>query len=284
MINHDEQKPLIIKSTKGISSLNIKEIWAFRNLIYMMLMRDLKTRYKQTAFGPIWIILTPLVNTIAYTLVFSVIANMRTGGVNAILFMYVGIMVWDLFTRSVTGAMGSMRSEIGLMAKVYFPRLITVIVYTISGFFDFLVTFLTMFIFFAFFKVAPSFNIIYIPFFIFITIFSGVSIGIWFAGPNVKYRDVSRALPMVLSFLKFLSPVVFMAEYLLHAIPAKWHYIYYLNPFSFFVDGFRWSLLGTPFLANYGWGVVGSYAVIVLLFIGGLYYFKRWERTIVDIQ
>ncbi len=169
------------------------------------------------------------------------------------------------------------------MSKVYYPRLVSVISYVTSNIVDFFVSFIVLFIILALYGITPSINIIFIPFFLFLILFCGVSFGIWFAGPNVKYRDISNGIMLILSALRFLSPVVYSTKEVMSRIPEQFHFIYYLNPFTFFVEGFRWCIVGKEDFA-YNSSILISYTILFFLLIGGLIYFKKWERNIVDIQ
>lgn len=281
-MNEDSTQTIIIKPTRGFSFIDFKAIWEYRELAYMFILRDLKARYKQTAIGPIWIILSPIISTVVFSVLLGKVARLSSEGIPYPVFTYIGLLGWGLFSKTVNGTVTSLQKEIALMAKVYFPRLIAVISYILSNFIDFLISLIILFVMLLIYGLTPSLNLLLLPFIMILIMFTGMSIGLWFAGPNVKFRDISSGVMLVLSFFQYLSPVVYSASEIMKIIPDKWQFLYYLNPFTFFVESFRWSIIGTE--VTFHPAVLISYLIIILLFIGGLVYFRRWERTIVDIQ
>ncbi len=283
MLKKETDHTLIIKKSTALKFINFKEVWEYKDLIYMFLVRDLKGRYKQTALGPLWIIIQPIITTIVYSILLGTMAKFSSENMNYAVFTYTGLIAWGLFSRTVNATVTSLSGEIALMAKVYYPRIISVISHTLSGVVDFLVSFAVMFFILWQTDTMPSINMIYLPLFVLLILFCGISVGLWFAGPNVKYRDITRGIGLGLSLLQYISPVIYSTTEVMKIIPVKFQYLYYLNPFTFFIEGFRWCVVGTSNF-SYSHTILYSYGVILILFIGGLYYFKRWERTIVDIQ
>lgn len=272
----------VIEKTKVFRIINIRELLDNSYLTYMLFVRDLKGKYKQTALGPLWIILSPIVSTIIFSFLFQTLGNLSSEKVPYFLFTYLGFLIWTVFNRSVNAAANGLRQEISLMSKVYIPRLIPVISGTMSGLVDFFVSFVIMFFFLWFYKISISVNMIFLPLVIILTVFCGWSIGLWFAGPSIKYRDISNVVSYMVSFLLYLSPVIYSSGELLSRIPPKWQILYFMNPFTFFVESFRWCIVGTP--VHIGNNVLAAYVFLFILFIGGLISYNKWARTIVDIQ
>jgi len=268
----------IIESPKGIVPLNIREIWKYRELLYFMLLRDLKARYKQSALGPLWIIINPVLQMVVLSVIFGAVAKLPMADIPAPLFIYSAILAWTFFETGMMSTAMSLRNTKDLMTKVYFPRLIIPIVGFLSALIDFIISFIILIGMCYYFGYAPGWNLMIIPVFLSMAMVLGLAIGLAFAPPIAHFWDVGNALQYVIKLLMYASPVVYMAN---EVVPEKWQPLYWCNPLANIIQGCRWSILGTePPDWSMLWLTFG--AVIPFFLISALYY-RRAERSIVDI-
>ena len=274
----DEQTPFFtIEPTTGWGRLGLREIWEYRDLLYFLLWRDVKGRYKQMALGPLWIVIHPLLNMVIFSLVFGVVAKLPSNGVPYPIFTYTAILPWTFFSSAVMGATHSLLSNSHLITKVYFPRLIVPIVSVLAGLIDFSISFLILLGMMVYYGYLPGWRIFALPFFLLLAAAIGLGVGLWAATWVMHYRDVAQLVSYLVRGWMYVTPVV----YSMSIIPERWQPLYRLNPMTNVIEGFRWALLGagTPpdkFL-------LFSMMLTIPLLIGGAYYFRRTERTIVDI-
>lgn len=267
----------IIEPTRGWLSLNLQEIWAYHELVYFLIWRDMKVRYKQTAIGVIWVILQPLLTMVVFTLVFNRIANISSDGLPYPIFAYAALLPWNLFAGALNRSGNSLVGQSNLITKVYFPRLIVPLSATVSGVVDFAIAFIILIAMMVWYGVAPNWGVLALPLFILLALAAGFSVGLWLSALNVRYRDVGYALPFLVQLWLFASPVAYPTS----VVPEKWQFLYSLNPMAGVIEGFRWALLGKA-QPDFGVIAVSAAAVIAVLF-GGLVYFKRTERTFADV-
>ncbi len=267
----------IIEPARGWSALKLREVWDYRDLLYFMVMRDLKTRYSQTALGPLWIIINPLFSMVLYTVIFGVIAKLPSGNVPYQVFTYCALLPWDMFSDDVGSGSTSLLSNRELISKIYFPRLVLPFSRVISSLVDFWISFVILIGMLIFYRITPTWGVILIPFFLLLIMLTGLGIGLWFSGIIVKYRDFGQVTGYLVRALMYLSPVVYSSE----VVPERFYFLYHLNPMANVLEGFRWALLGT---APPDWiMLLVSAGISVALFLTGLYQFRRVERSIVDI-
>ena len=266
-----------IGPSRSWRSLNLKEIWDYRELLYFLIWRDVKVKYKQTIIGAGWAILQPLMTMIVFTVVFTKIANISSEGIPYPIFAYTALLPWNLFAGAVNRSSVSLVAQVSLISKVYFPRLIIPLSATISGIVDFAIAFVILVGMMFWYGVTPRWTVLSLPLFITIALVAALSVGLWLAALNVRYRDVGHTVPFLIQIWMFASPVAYPVS----LIPEKWRLLYSLNPLAGVIEGFRWALLGKE-SPDFGVIAVSTMVVVALLF-GGLIYFKRTERTFADL-
>ncbi len=269
-------RPTIIQPSKGWISLNFVELWEFRDLLYYMVWRDLKGRYRQTALGPLWIVLSPLMSMLLYTVIFGVIAHLPSDNKPYAVFTYVALLPWGFFTTAFGSGSNSISSGLGLTSKVYFPRLIVPLSQIISSLVDLAISFVILIGMLIYYGIQPTWGVVWIPVWLLLAATSGLGAGLWFCGLIVKYRDVSNVASFLVRIWMYATPVV----YAISVVPAAWLGLYWLNPMTVVTEGFRWALIGGNPPAN--WTIVVAWLIAVPVLIAGLYIFKRAERNIVD--
>ncbi len=276
--------PLIIRATSGWSAINLKELWAFRELIFFLTWRDVKVRYKQTALGAAWAIIQPLFTMVVFTIFFGRLAKVPSDNVPYPIFSYVALLPWGLFTKALTDTGRSLVSHRQMITKIYFPRLAIPIASVLGGVVDFALAFLVllgMMAYYAFFSNSGytlhlGWELLALPVFLLLAVVAALGVGLWLSALNVLYRDINYILPFLTQFWLFITPVAYPSS----MIPERWQLIYALNPMTGVVEGFRWALLGTE---NVAWLQLGvSTAISLLILISGLFYFRRMERTFAD--
>lgn len=274
-----KKKPLmVIAPPKGWLDIDLKELWAYRELAYYFVWRDIKVRYKQTVIGIVWAIFQPLFAMIVFTVFFGKLAKMPSDGVPYPVFVYVGLVLWNYFSFGLTHAGGSVVSNAGMIQKIYFPRLIIPISSSLVGLVDFFFASAALAVLMAVYGYRPHLSgIIYIPLLLCITFLSSVGIGCFLAALNVKYRDVQFVIPFFIQMLMFLTPVI----YPISMVGQKYKVFMVLNPMSAVIESARGVILG---IRGIEWHLL-SVAIVVsaCLFAGGVMYFRRTEKYFADI-
>ena len=267
---------LIIRPPKKWVPVDFHELWEYRELLYSFVSRDVKIRYKQTALGFLWAIIQPLFMMVIFTLFFGGFAKIPSDGVPYPLFSYAALLPWTLFSEGITRSTTSLVSNSGIMTKVYFPRLIMPISGILSPLVDFFIAFIIFIILMAYYGFIPTIAIFLLPVFILLALASSFAVGLRLSALNIKYRDFQYTLPFIIQLGLYASPVVYPSS----MIPAQYRILYGLNPMAGVIEGFRWALLGAkPPEAM----LFISIAVIIVLLIGGLFYFKRMEQYYADV-
>jgi lipopolysaccharide transport system permease protein len=272
-----EREPTIrIRPPKKWVPVNFSELWQYHELLYFFTWRDVKIRYKQTALGFLWAIIQPLFMMVVFTLFFGNLAKIPSEGIPYPLFNFAALLPWTLFAEGLTRSTTSMVSNANIMTKVYFPRLIMPISGVLSPLVDFAIAFIILIFMMLFYGFTPTTAIILLPAFILLAIMTSLAVGLWLSALNVKYRDFQYTIPFLIQIWLFASPVVYPSSML----PAQFRLLYGLNPMAGVIEGFRWALLGTnPPEAM----ILVSVGVVILLLIGGLFYFKRMEQYFADV-
>ena len=266
-----------IRASGGWRAINPAEVWHYRELLFFLTLRDIKLRYKQTALGIAWVVLQPLATVAVFTIVFGKLGKLPSDGQPYALFVLVGQLPWQLFAYAMTQSSNSLVAEQRLITKVYFPRLIIPMASVMAGLADFLVVLVLVFVGMAIFGVAPTPALLALPVFAIFALLTALAIGLWLSALNVQYRDIRYTLPFLTQFLLFASPIAYPAS----LVPEDYRILYGLNPMVGVIEGTRWSMLGTD---APDWGLMAvSAAVVALLLTGGLYYFKRMEKTFADV-
>lgn len=276
--------PLILRPTRGLASLNLRDLWIYRELIYFLVWRDIKVRYKQTALGAAWAILQPLLQMLVFNFLFGRVAKMDTGGIPYPIFSYAALLPWGLFSKAIGEAGRSLVSNRNMITKIYFPRLVIPLSSVVSGAVDFALAFLVLIGIIAYYDLAPGQSYQFhltaavwaLPLFLLLALVTALGVSLWLSAMNVTYRDVGYVLPFLTQMWFFLTPIVYSAR----VISPNWQIVYALNPMVGVVDGFRWALLGTQ--SPLGPRLIVSAAVALALLVSGMFYFRNMEKTFAD--
>ena len=266
-----------IEPSRGWVSIELSELWTYRELLYFLIWRDVKVRYKQTVIGIGWAILQPLLTMVVFTMIFGHFAKIPSDGLPYPVFAFTALLPWNLFAGALNRCTLSLVGSANLITKVYFPRLIVPVSAIISGIIDFAIAFVFLLGLMLWFHIVPTWGAIALPIFLLLTLITALAVGLWLSALDVRYRDVGHAIPFLIQIWMFLSPVA----YPLSVVPEKWRLLYSLNPMVGVIEGFRWALLGRE---SPDFKVIAvSTAVVVALLLSGLVYFKRIERTFADV-
>lgn len=272
-----EVPTVVIRPSTGWISLKLNEVWEYRELLYFLIWRDLKVRYKQTALGAAWAVIQPFFSMIIFSLFFGRLARMPSDGIPYPIFAYCGLVPWTFFARGLTQSSNSLVDSANLIRKVYFPRLAIPIADVLSGLVDFAIAFLVLIGLMLYYGVVPSARMVWMPAFLLLALVSALAVGLWLSVLNVEYRDVKYTVPFLTQFWMFATPIVYPSSLL----KGKWRTLFALNPMVGVVEGFRWSLLGAK--NSPGPMIIASAAAAVVLLIGGAFYFRRMEKTFADV-
>ncbi len=268
---------IVIRPSKGWVPLKLKELWEYRELLYFLVWRDVKVRYKQTALGAAWAIIQPFFTMVVFSIFFGRLAGIPSDGVPYPIFAYCALLPWQLFSNAMAESGNSLVVNQNLITKVYFPRLVIPMATVLAGLVDFGIAFLVLLGMMVYYGMAPTMAVVTLPFFILLAVATALAVGLWLSALNVQYRDVRYTIPFLTQFWLFVTPIAYPSS----LVPEKWRVLYGLNPMAGVVEGFRWAMLGT---ANApGPMVAVSVAVVVALLVGGLYYFRRMEKTFADV-
>lgn len=260
-------------------TLDLHEVWSYRDLLFLLIWAEIKVRYKQTVIGAAWAILQPFLAMVVFSVIFGNLLRVPTDGVPYPVFVYCALVPWTYFTHALNKSTNSLVAYGHLLTKVYVPRLVIPLAAVLAGLLDFVVSFIILLGMMVYFYMPPTLAILTLPFFILLMIAAALGVGLWLAAINVQYRDVINALPFVTQLWFFLTPVAYASS----IIPEDWRLVYRLNPMSGVIEGFRWALLGkaqsAPDLVFLGVSVFVLGAVL----LGGLFFFRRREDTFADV-
>jgi len=271
------ESTVVIEPKKGLFQLDLKGIWQYRELLYFLVWRDLKVRYKQTVIGIGWAVLQPFVTMVVFTVIFGKLVKVPSDGLPYPIFAYSALLPWNYFASALQRCVASVVGDAALVSKVYFPRLILPLAGTVSGFADFFVSFLLLLGMMAFYGLGVSWSALALPFLLLLALCSALAVGLWLSALNVRYRDVGHTIPFLMQVWMYASPIVYPVS----MIPEKYRFMYSLNPMAGVIEGFRWALLGKQ---SPDFSVMAvSTAVVLLLIIGGLIFFRNMERTFADV-
>lgn len=266
-----------IQPTRGWLSIDLHELWAYRELLYFLIWRNVKVRYRQTVLGIGWAVLQPVFMMIVFTVFFGQLAGIPSGGIPYPIFAYVALLPWNLFALGLTGASTSLSANENLITKVYFPRLLLPLSAVLVGLVDFSVALAVLVGLILYYGIVPTIAIAALPLFVLLAVMSSIGVGLWFSAIDAKYRDVRHTLPFLAQLWFFATPVV----YPLSLVPESWRWLYSLNPMVGVVEGFRWALLGEAWTFEPLSGI--SVGIVVAALLGGMFYFRRAERTLADV-
>jgi len=267
----------IIRPSQGWASLRLGEIWNYRELLYFLIWRDIKVRYKQTVLGAAWAIIQPVFAMAVFSVFLGRLAKVPSDGLPYPIFTYCALLPWQLFAYAMAESGNSLVASQNLITKVYFPRLVIPIAAVLAGMMDFAIAFVVLLGMMIYYGITPTVAIWSLPLFLLLAIATALAIGLWLSALNVTYRDVRYTIPFLTQIWLFATPVAYPSSLL----PEKWRALYGLNPLAGVVEGFRWALLGKaegpgPLLAV-------SVVMVLVLLVGGLYYFRRMEKTFADV-
>jgi lipopolysaccharide transport system permease protein len=268
---------VVIRPTTGWRGLDLRELWAYRELIYFLTWRDIKVRYKQTAIGVAWAVLQPLALMLVFTLFFGRLAKVPSDGIPYPLFAYAGLLPWQLFSRTIAESTNSLITDQRLVTRVYFPRIIVPIATSLAAVLDFVISGVLLVGLMIVYGVTPGVGVVWLPLFVLLMLVTALGAGFWLSALNVEFRDVAYAVPFLNQFWLFITPVVYPSS----VVPEAWRVLYGLNPMAGVVEGFRWALLGAG--AGPSAMTAASAVVAVVLFATGAVWFRRRERTFVDV-
>ncbi len=268
---------LVIKPPKGYLKIDFKELWSYRELLFFLVWRDIKVRYKQTVVGAGWAIIQPVFQMIVFTIFFGNIAKVDSDGLPYPIFSYSGLLLWTYFSSALSGSSNSLVGSSNLISKVYFPRLIIPLSSSLAPVVDYIIALSILFLMMVYYGIYPDFKIIFLPLVLIMTFFVTTGISFWLSSMNVKFRDVKFVLPFFIQLLMFLTPVIYSVDF----IPDKFVWILYLNPLAALIDIHRAVLLGYDEI-NYLFLSI-SILINVIIFITGLRYFRKTESFFADI-
>ncbi len=267
-----------IEPPKSLVQVNIKEIWQYRELLYFLVWRDIKVRYKQTLLGAAWAVLQPFLTMVVFSIFFGWLAKMPSNGVPYPLFTYTALLPWQLFAYALSESGNSLVNNQRLISKVYFPRLVVPMAAVLAGLVDFVIAFVVLLVMMLFYGFIPTLlNILVLPFLVLLAILTALAAGLWLAALNVMYRDVRYVIPFLTQLWLFLTPIAYPSS----IVPEWLMPFYVLNPMVGVIEGFRWALLGVD--NPVGLAVVISAVVVCLLLVGGAVYFRHMEASFADV-
>jgi lipopolysaccharide transport system permease protein len=267
--------PIVIRARSRRALVDWAELWAYRDLVYILTWRDIKVRYKQTALGAAWAVLQPFLTMVVFSIFFGHLAGVPSGGVPYPVFAYAALVPWTFFANAVTQASNSLVEEEALLTKVYFPRIIVPLAAVLAGLVDVSIAFIVLVGLMLAFGTAPTAGVLALPLLVLFAAVTALAVGLLLSALNVRYRDVRYTLPFLVQLWLFASPVAYPSS----LVPEPWRPLYGINPMVGVVDGFRWALLGGE---PPGWSFLTSVAAVIALLAAGLTYFRHTERSFAD--
>jgi lipopolysaccharide transport system permease protein len=272
------ESPVVrIEARRRWLALDLGEVWAYRDLAYFFVWRDIKVRYKQTLIGAAWAILQPVLTMLVFSLFFGKLAKIPSQGLPYPIFYYSALLPWMYFAAAMQGATNVVVEQQRIITKIYFPRVVLPIASVMSGLLDFAISFAVLLILMAYYRIVPTSAVIWLPLFTLLAVLTALGVGLWLSALNALYRDVRYVVPFLVQFWMFASPVAYPSS----LVPTKWRWLYGLNPMAGVIEGFRWALTGhgqPPSILLFA-----SSLGVVLLVLSGLIYYHAVEGTIADV-
>jgi lipopolysaccharide transport system permease protein len=267
----------VIEPPGGWAPLNMRELWGYRELLYFLVWRDVKVRYKQTALGAAWAVIQPFFTMVVFSIFFGGLAGIESNGIPYPIFAYSALVPWMYFANALTLASTSLVAQESILTKVYFPRLLVPIASVLAGLIDFMIAFVVLIVMMLYYGILPTAAIWTLPFFVLLTTATALGTGLWLSALNVEFRDVRYVVPFLIQFWLFATPIAYPSS----LVPEFWRPLYGLNPMAGVVEGFRWALLGQAQAP--GLMLLVSSLTVVAILVGGMYYFRRMEETFADV-
>ncbi len=275
---NEYELPIVrIRPAKGWISLKLRDLWEYRELLYFLIWRDIKVRYKQTVLGASWAIIQPLMTMVVFSLFFGKLGKIPSDGIPYPIFSFAALVPWTFFVNGVTHGSNSMVGNANLIKKVYFPRLAIPISAVASGVVDFALAFAVLLLMMLYYGISPTLKMVWLPAFVLLALATSLGVSLWLSAMNVQYRDIKYVLPFITQFWLFATPIAYPSSLL----SEPWRTLYAINPMVGVVEGFRWALLGTTRAP--GLMFVASSCAAVAILVSGAFYFRRMERTFADV-
>jgi lipopolysaccharide transport system permease protein len=269
-------RAVVLEATRGWAALRLEDLWSNRELLFFLVWRDVKIRYKQTVLGAAWALLQPFLTMVVFSIFLGSLARVPSDGIPYPLFIFAGLLPWQFFANALNQSANSLVNNATLLRKVYFPRLLVPMASTLAALVDFALSFIILAGMLLYYRQAPTVGVLAIPLLVVLAVVAVLGVGLWLSALNVQYRDIRYTVPFLIQLWMFATPVVYPSSLL----SEPWRTLYGLNPMVGVIEGFRWALLGTsPPSAMIGLSAVVS----VVLLVTGLFYFRRMERTFADI-
>jgi lipopolysaccharide transport system permease protein len=268
---------LRIEPSKGWVSLKFRELWEYRELVYFLIWRDVKVRYKQTLLGAAWAIIQPFFTMVVFSVFFGRLAKVPSDGIPYPIFAFAALVPWNFFAQGLSQSSDSLVGSANLIRKVYFPRLAIPIAAVSGGIVDFCIAFCVLVLMMLYYGMALTTNIFWLPLFLLLALTTSLGVGLWLSALNVQFRDVKYTVPFIVQFWMFSTPVAYPSSLL----QEPWRTVYGINPMVGVVEGFRWALLGVN--TSPGHMVAISACASVLILLSGAYFFRRMEKTFADL-
>jgi lipopolysaccharide transport system permease protein len=275
--NPSEYPVVRIEARRKWLALDLAELWAYRDLVYFFVWRDIKVRYKQTVIGAAWAVLQPVLTMLVFSLFFGKLARIPSQGLPYPVFYYSALLPWMYFATAMQAATNIVVENQRVITKIYFPRVVLPIASVMAGLVDFCISFAVFLVLMAYYRIVPTAAVVWLPFFMLLAVMTALGVGLRLSALNAMYRDVRYVVPFLVQFWMFASPVAYPSS----LVPAKWRWLYGLNPLAGVIEGFRWALTGhgdPP-----GILLAASSAAVVLLVLSGLVYYHAMEGTIADV-
>jgi len=266
-----------IRASSGWTSLRLRELWHYRELLLFLAWRDISVRYKQTVLGAAWAVIQPFFTMLVFSLFFGRLGKIPSDGLPYPVFAYAALLPWQYFATALAASTDSLVGNASLLTRVYFPRLVIPTASVLPAVLDFAIAFVVLLMMLFYYGIVPDWQILALPFLLLLVLILALGVGLWLSALNVRYRDIRYTIPFLTQFWLFSSPVAYPTS----LIPEEWRLLYGLNPMVGVIEGFRWALLGTG--TNPGPLVAVSILVSLILITSGAFYFRRMERAFADI-
>ena len=268
---------IVIQPQRGWSGVNLKELFHYRELLFFLVWRDVKVRYKQTVLGAAWAILQPVLTMVVFTIFFGKMAKMPSDGVPYPIFSYAALLPWTYFSNALSSSGNSLVGSANLITKVYFPRLIVPLGATLAGLVDFVLAALVLVGLMIYYHFTPSLATLLVPVLLFFTFLLATGVGLWLSALNVKYRDIRYVIPFLIQLWMFATPVIYPTS----IVSGPYRWLLHLNPMAAQINTYRACVLGRSPIP---WAELGgAVALTILIFLSGIFYFKRMEREFADV-